>query len=837
MKRALPRSLAPVSLMAGAFFHDLRAALRGLAKSPGFTVVAVISIAIGVGANTSIFSVANALLLRPLPYADADRLVILWNRSPGLNIAEDWFSTAQYFDIRNGHSGFEQVALAIGSNQNLTGPFEPERIGVLRVSSNLLPMLGARPLLGRLFVAEEDRPGRAGTVVLNHGTWKRRYGGDRAVIGRSITLNGAPYEVVGVLPEGFSLPREVLPTLGTAEDGEMFLPLPLAESAVTNRGQEDYNVIAKLKPGVSSASAQVEMDAITSRLRADHPDVYPPNGGLTFGIVPLLDQVVGNVRATLVILMGSVGFVLLIVCANVANLLLSRALTREKEIAVRVAVGASSGRLALQLLAESLTLAFLGGALGVLLSFAAVQWIHLLQPRNIPRLESIAVNGEVLAFTVLVCALAGVLFGLAPALGARHVNPAETLVSSGRGLANSHPGFGRGNRLHFFLVVAQIALSMVLLVGAGLLVKSLRNLQDVAPGFDPKGVLTLELTLTGPRYAEAEVVRTTYRDLWARLEALPEVSAAGGITSLPLSGFFAWGPITIEGRTPPPGENFINADQRVVSGRYFEALRIPLLRGRAFTADDSLEKDRVIIVDEFMANEYWPDQDPIGKRVRFGDLKSEAPWRTVVGVVGRVKQYGLDTDGRIAIYVPHTQTGSRALYVTVRTTADPSALAASVKAQIRAIDPDLPVYRVRTMSAWVDQSLARPRFAMSLLTAFAGLALVLAAIGVYGVMAFLVSQSTREIGIRRALGATEGAVLGLVLRQGMTIALAGAAMGALGALAISRLISSLLFGVGAHDLEIFAFALLLLASISGLAVLVPARRAARTDPIEALRME
>ena len=817
--------------------RDFRYALRGLLKNPGFTAAAVISIAIGIGANTAIFSVASALLLRPLPYADPERLVILWNRSPGLNIAEDWFSTAQYFDIKEGHTGFEDVAVAIGANQNLTGAFEPERIGVLRVSSNLLPMLGARPALGRLFVAEEDAPGRAGVAILSHGTWKRRFGGEAGVIGRAITLNGTPYEIVGVLPEGFSLPREVLPTLGTAEDGEMYLPLPLAEAAVTNRGQEDYNVIAKLKPGVSAAEAQVEMDGITRRLRADHPDVYPPNGGLTFGIVPLLDQVVGGVRQTLLVLLGSVGFVLLIACANVANLLLSRALAREKEIAVRVAVGASGRRLALQLLVESLTLAFLGGLLGTVFSFAAVRWIHLIQPRNVPRLGDIAVNGEVLLFTFVLCAGAGVLFGLAPALGARRVNPAETLVAAGRGSTSANPVFGRGHGLRRLLVVAEVALSLVLLIGSGLLVRSFMRLQDVAPGFDPKGVLTMELTLTGARYADAQIVRDTYRDLWTRLDALPGVTASGGVTSLPLSGFFAWGPITIEGRTPPPGENFINADQRVASGRYFEAMGIPLIKGRFFNQDDTLEKDRVIIVDEFMASEYWPNQDPIGKRVRFGDLKSTAPHRTVVGVVGRVKQYGLDTDGRIALYVPHTQSGTRALYVTVRTEADPAALAASVKAQIRAIDPDLPVYRVRTMSAWVDQSLARPRFAMTLLTLFAGLALLLAALGIYGVMAFLVAQSTREIGIRVALGATERNILSLVLRQGMTIVISGAGVGLLLALALSRVIGSLLFGVAGADPLTFLGAAALLGAIALGATLVPARRAARTDPVESLRME
>jgi predicted permease len=486
---------------------------------------------------------------------------------------------------------------------------------------------------------------------------------------------------------------------------------------------------------------------------------------------------------------------------------------------------------------ESLTLALMGGVLGVVIARAGVLWIRLAEPRNVPRLPGIEVNGEVLLFTLLICLIAGVLFGLAPALGARRVNPGETLVASGRGATSANPVFGRGHGLRRLLAVAEVALSMVLLVGAGLLLRSFAHLRSVDPGFEPKGVLTLELTLTGARYKDAQVVRDTYRDLWTRIDALPGVVASGGITSLPLSGFFAWGPITIEGRTPPPGENFINADQRVASGRYFEALGIPLLKGRFFSLDDTAEKDRVIIIDEFMANEYWKGQDPIGKRVRFGDRNSSQPYRTVVGVVGRVKQYGLDQDGRIAIYIPHTQAGSRAMYVTVRTAGDPSLLAAPVKAAIRAIDPDLPVYRVRPMSAWVDQSLARSRFAMTLLTAFAALALVLAALGVYGVMAFLVSQSTRDLGIRIALGASEGAVLGLVVRQGLHLALSGGLLGLAAAMMLVRLIESLLFGVRGLDPLTFGGASLLLTIVAIAAAYFPARKAARTDPVDSLRME
>jgi len=817
--------------------NDVRFALRGFAKSPGFTIAAVLSLAIGIGANTAIFSVVSALLLNPLPYADADRLAILWNRSPGLNIAEDWFSTAQYFDIKNGQRGFEQVAIAIGANMNLIGDGEPERVGVLRVSSNLLPMLGTRAALGRLFLPEEDAGTRATTAVLSHGLWTRRFGGDPKAIGRSLTLNATSYEIVGVLPESFSLPREVLPTLGVAEDGEIVLPLPLTAAHVTDRDHEDYNVVGKLKRGVSVQQAQAEVDTITARLRKDHPDVYPPNGGLTFSIVPLLDQVVGNVRRTLLVLAGSVGFVLLIACANVANLLLARALAREKEIAVRVALGGTRRQILRQLLTESVLLAVLGGVLGVIGSLAAIEWMQALQPKDVPRLGAIAVDGPVLVFTLALSMCSGIVFGLAPALGLRRLDVFGALGAAARGASATGAVWGRGNGLRRGLVVAELALSVVLLIGAGLLIRSFARLQEVPPGFAPKGVLTFQLSMAGRRYADRATLQNTYKELWERLERLPGVTAAGGVTALPLSGFFAWGPITVEGRVPTPGENFINADIRTVGGRYFQAMGIPLRKGRFFDETDTAEKPRVILVDERMAEELWPGQNPIGKRVRFGDLKSTAPWREVVGVVGRVKQYGLDSDPRIAFYNAQTQAESRSLYVTVAGGGDPTALGAAIKREIRALDPELPVYRLRTMTEWLDLSLARPRFAMLLFTGFAALALALATIGIYGVMAYLVGQTTREIGIRMALGATDRAVLGLVLRQGLSVALAGAAIGLAGAFALQRLMASLLFGVhGADPLTFVAVAVLL--TVTALAATyIPARRAARIDPIVSLRTE
>jgi predicted permease len=815
--------------------QDLRIALRAFARNPGFALAAVLSLAIGIGANTSIFSVANALLLRPLPYKDASRLVILWNRSPGLDIVQDWFSTAQYLDIKNGQEGFAEVAIASGANDNLTGEGEPERVGTIRVSSNLLPMLGARAASGRLFLPDEDAPDRPATAVLSYGMWSRRYRGDSRALGDSITINGKAYEVVGVLPKSFSLPHEVLPTLYGPEQPDVFLPFPLGPKAAGVRTHEDFNIVGKLKPGVTVAQAQAEMDTLTARLRRDYPESYPPNGGLTFGIVPLLEQVVGDVRRSLLVLLSAVGFVLLIACANVANLLLSRAVARQQEIAVRAALGASRWRIIRQLLSESLLLGLCGGALGVVLCLWSVNWIHALGTKSIPRLADIGIDGRVLLFTLLLSIFSGILFGLAPALRVSRIDLNTTLKDASRGSAGTSAVWGRGNSLRRLLVISELALSVVLLIGAGLLIRSFDRLQNVAPGFNPNKVLTFELALNGHRYGDKQIINNTYRQLWSSLEQIPDVVAAGGTTALPLSQAFAWTPITVEGRTPLPGEKFLNADARVVGGQYFQAMEIPLRSGRFFHEEDIEGKTPVALVDNFMAEQLWPGQEAVGKRIHM--VESATPWLTVVGVVGRVKHESLDSEPRIAFYLAQTQYPVRAMTLVLRSQGDPSAFSTAIRKELRGIDPDLPMYSVRTMNERIAESLARRKFSMLLLGFFAGVALALATIGIYGVMSYLVNQGTREIGIRMALGATQREILKLVVFQGMTLAVSGVAIGLVAAFLFSRLMRSLLFGVNAADPLTFGAISLLLTFVALLAIYIPAKRAARLDPVLCLRAE
>jgi len=801
-----------------------------LAKKRGFTAVAVVTLALGIGANSAIFSVVNGLLLRPLPYKDSDRLAIVWTHSPGANVAQDWPSPGQFSAVKSQTDVFEDLALARGMSLNLSGGETAERVEAVQATSNLFAMLGARPLLGRLFLPEEDSPGKPNTVVISHGLWQRRFGSDPNVIGRTITLNGQSGTVVGVMPQDFSLGYEVMPTVGAVQRPELFLPLPLTAEGMESQGDENYNVVARLKPDATVERAQTELDLVAGRLSQQFPEDYPQSRAFRLSVRPLLEQVVGDVRPALLVLLGAVGFVLLIACANVANLLLARAATREKEMAIRTAVGASRRRVVRQLLTESVVLACMGGALGLLVAFWGLDALRNLGPGNIPRLRDVGMDVRVLAFTFGVAVLTGVIFGLAPALRGSRVNLSETLKEGGRS------SVGGGGRLRGALVVVEIALSLVLLVGAGLLVRSFVRVQQVEPGFDARSVLSMRLSVAGTPYA-GERGAEFFRELLARVRALPGVESAGAASILPLGGGIGWGNITIEGYTPTNGQDLIQADQRVAGAGYFETMRVPLASGRYFGEQDTAGAQKVAVIDENMARTYWPGADPLGRRFKRGGPDNDTPWLTVVGVVANVKQYALDADSRVTFYTPHAQSPSGTMYVVARTSVEPTSLAAALTKEARAIEPNVPVFDVKTMEQRLSDSLARRRFAMTALGLFALVAMALAAVGIYGVMSYAVAQRTREIGVRVALGARGRDVLGLVIRQGMLLAALGIGLGLVGAAAVTRVMGSLLFGVGATDPLTFASIALLLAGAALLACYVPARRATKVDPMVALRYE
>jgi predicted permease len=817
----------------GTLWQDLRFGVRMLLKKPGFTIVAVFTLALGIGANSAIFSLVNGLLLRPLPYKDSDRLVVIWTHSPGANVAQDWPSPGQFSAIKSQNSVFEELAIAQGTSVNMTGRAEPERLGVIRTSSPLFSMLGAKPLLGRVFLPQEDAPGQPPAVILSYGLWQRRFGADTNIIGQSLTLNGKSYTVVGVMPSDFFLNKEVMPTVGGVEQADLLLPLPLSAEEMSVQGDENYNVMARLKPGVSIPQAQAELNLVVRQLQQQHPDDYPPSRAFSLSVRPLLEQVVGDVRTALLVLLGAVGCVLLIACANVANLLLAWSAGREKEIAIRTAIGAARWRLIRQLLTESVLLSLMGGALGLLIAVWGLEGLRWLNPGNIPRLQEVGMDGRMLAFTCGVAMLTGILFGLAPALRSSHIDLNQTLKEGGRSLVGSGH-----QRLRSMLVVVEIALSLILLIGAGLLIRSFMRVQQVEPGFAPRNVVTLRLSVTGTNYAEEPRRLIFYQQLWERIRRLPGVEAAGGATVLPLSGGIGWGGVEIEGYdASASGQTAIQSDIRIATTGYFEAMKIPLINGRFFTEQDTKDSLKVVVVDENMARKYWPDANPVGKRIRLGTADDDAPWLTVVGVVGSVKQYALDTESRVALYAPHSQNPASTMNVAARTTTDPLSLVAAITKEARSLDPNVPIYDVKTMEQRLSESLARRRFAMFALGLFAVVAMLLAIIGIYGVMSYSVAQRTREIGIRVALGAQTLDVLKMVVGQGMLLAIIGVCIGLLGALGVTRVMASLLFGVSAIDLTTFAGITLLLLAVALLACLIPARKATRVDPMVALRYE
>jgi predicted permease len=809
--------------------QDLSYAMRSFAKTPGLTALIVVSLAIGIGANTAIFSVTSTLLLKPLPYPDPDRLAILWLRSPGIGIPQDWPSPGQYDDIITQNHVFEDTALALGDNLTLTERSKAIKVDVIHATSALLPMLGAKPMFGRVFLPEENLPGKPETVVLTYGFWQREFASDPNIVGRAITLDGHPHTVVGVLSPGFRLNHEVIPTVAGIEKPELFMPPPDEARKPNNYGSENYNILARLKPGVTMEQAQSDIDVIAARLRQEkHRD-----RSFTISVVPLMEQVVGNIRTAMLILFGAVALVLLIACTNVANLLLSRAAVRQREIAIRAALGAGRVRVMRQLLTESILLSLMGGIAGLAVASLSIFIARRMHPGNIPRLEELGMDFRVLSFTLVISIFTGVIFGLAPALRASRVDLTANLKAGGKGSLSGGLSI-RHDKLRGALVIAELAISLPLLVGAGLLVRSFVRLANVPPGFNSQYVVSMDVGAHGPQFKDPTTRVQFYQELAERTRHLPGVTATGAISALPLTSAIGWGGMHIEGYVPPPNEPELQVDVRATTPPYFRAMQIPLIRGRMFSETDTDKMPPVAIIDQKMADRFWPHGDAIGKRIRRSD---DSPWTTIAGVVGVVKEYGLDIDSRMVVYYPHAQIRNGTMYVVARTTSDPASTIAAMIHLVNAINPDVPVYDIATMEQRVQDSMARQRFAMTMLGGFAGFAMILAAIGIYGVMSFLVTQGTADIAIRIALGARRASILSLVFRQGMGLALMGIIAGLIGALGLTRLMSSLLFGVKPTDPFTFFSVLALLLIVALSACLFPAGRAMRIDPMIALRAE
>lgn len=810
------------------FMQDFRYALRMLHKNLGLTSVIIASLAIGIGANTAIFGVVDALLLRPLAYPRPERLANIWLHSPAIGIFMDWPSPGQYIDLQQQNHSFEQMAIAQSRQVVLTGLEQPRRLDGLRTQSTLLQMLGAKALLGRTFLPEEDAPGKPSVAILSHRAWLRFFNSDPSIVGKSITLNGNAVTVVGVLQRDFMLNAEVMPSEGPMDKIDVFQPLPLGPDAAQNRGDENYNIVVQLKPSISIRQAQADVDIIAARIR--EKDKRDASFGMH--IVGLQEQVVGDVRRALLVLLGSVSLVLLIACANVANLLLARAAGRQKEVAIRTALGAGWQQITRQLLTESILLSILGGAAGLLVAQLSLYVVRTINPGNIPRLEDIGINGSVLAFTFALSFVTGILFGLAPVWRAVKVDLNNSLKAGGRSGQSEGGLYVKRHRLRGLLVTSELALSLMLLIGAGLLIRSFARLQAVAPGFTTSHVLTMEVAASGPKYKDDKPLANFYREIETRIAHLPGVVAQGTVSVLPLTGSVGWGGINIEGYTPPPGQA-LQVDLRSASEDYFNAMQIPLVAGRFFDDRDTLDRPRVAVIEENFAKRFWPNGDAVGKHLWFDPKK---PF-TIVGVVGVVKQYSLDVDGKIAVYFAEQQGPGSGMFLVARTSSDQAGLASAMAGEIHAVDPDVVVYGVRTMQERLYNSLARQRFSSIMLGAFAAFALLLAAVGLYGVLSYLVSQSTREIGILVAMGAQPANILRLVIRQSMQLVVIGIVAGLVGSVALTRVVSSLLYNTNSYDPATFLAVPSLLAMVALAATVIPAWRATTVDPMVALREE
>ena len=809
-----------------ALAQDLRYGWRSFRRTPGFTLVAALTLALGIGATTAIFSVVRAVILRPLPYPDAERITMVWMDNRRMGLREDIHSWANLEDYRNQNRVFTAIAGYYSTGLNLTGgcaetECEPQRVRAGAATADLFTVMRVRPLTGRPFTVAEEQPGSDAVVVISHGLWQRQFGGSESAIGRTVRLNGRERTVIGVMPPDFTFPEART---------DVWIPLALDPDDRQNRQAFGFYAVGRLRDGVSLDRARAEMSTLASALETQ----YPSNRDYGVYLVPLPEQVVGpTLRTSLWVMLGAVGAVLLIACANVANLMLSRAAARDREIGVRIALGSGRSRLVRQLLTESMLLALVGGALGLLVAWLGLRALVTLAPEDLPRIGEVRLDAVVLVVTALVTLFTGIAFGLAPALDAWRSNLAVVLREGGR----SGAGGARGERTRRILAGAQVALVVILLTGAGLLIRSFGALQSVDLGFRPEGLLTMRIALPSAKYEQPAKRVEFWEALLARAAAIPGVQGVGGIQDIFLSPTPNSTSFTIEGRAPTPEDANIELPLDAVTPDYFRVMGIPLRSGRTFTARDNQDAEEVVMINESMARRFWPGEEAVGKRFKYGPADGGGPWMTVVGVVGDMRRTGFDAPVRFETFRPITQRVAGNLTLVARTAGDPASLTSAMRAAVKAVDPEQPVHEVATMDQLLSSRVAQRRFSMALLGSFAALALILGIVGVYGVTSYLVSQRTREVGVRLALGAPPGGVVRMMVGQGMRVAAAGVAVGVAGAFVVTRAMGSLLYGVGAFDVPTLGAVVLLIGLATLMANWLPARRAAGVDPVAALRAE
>jgi len=817
---------------------EIKVALRGLLKSPGFTIIAIATLALAIGANSAVFSLINALLVRPLPYQEPSRIALIWEQFATQGLDRIPVSPPEYLDLEKEFQSGTGLAAFTYQTFNLGGGDVPERISGALVAPSLFPLLGVEPIKGRTFARKEWGQGHDEVIVISERLWKRRFNSDPTLVGKSLLLNGRSYTVIGIMPARFEFPIPLFGVQGNqfAERVEIWKPLAFTPLELKERGSRSYGLITRLRPDVSVTKAQAELDKIIANWIQTYRDNYS-GGGFGARIYPLHNQVVGQMRTGLAILLGAVVFVLLIACANLATMLLARASARERELAIRIALGAGRWRLLRQMLTESVLLALAGAAGGVILSIWGLELLKQIGARTIPRLAEVNVDLVVLIVTAVVAVGTGILFGLIPAFASAKPELTEALKEGGRGSTSG----ARRNQVRNSLVVAEIALALVLLVGAGLLLKSYARVQDVNPGFNPNNVLTMEVSLPqlkypspGPAYLGGTSAINFFQEAHRRIAELPGVQATGCTTTLPLSGSNSDSSFAIEGANLQPGEPGPDEEIRAITPEYFRVLQTPLLEGRFFNDADTADSPQVVIINEALARKYFPKGDALNKRITFDDPRKDPKWVRIVGIVGSIRHRRLDLDPQPEYYVPQAQFPVRSMVLAVRSGQDPRTLTSAIRREIQSIDPDQPIANVRTLQAVTADSIAPRRMSVALLGVFAGIALLLAGVGIYGVISYLVVQRTHEIGVRMALGAQRSDVLGLVVGHALKLVGIGTVIGLILAFLSTRTLSALLYSVGAFDPTTFVFVTIALAAIALLASYIPALRATRADPMIAL---